>query len=42
MARRARQNRKKPPRTVEEYLDDLRRNRLTQTADLFAAYADAL
>lgn len=42
MARRGRQNLKNPPRTVEEYLDGLRRNRLSRTADLLAEYVDEL
>lgn len=42
MAQQARQNLKNPPKTVEEYLDGLRRNRLTRTADLLADYADQL
>lgn len=42
MARMARQNLKKPPRTVEEYLASLQHNRLTLTAGLLTAYADEL
>ena len=31
-----------PPKTVEEYLDGLRKNRLTRTADALMPYSDAL
>ena len=42
LVRRARANLKKPPKTVDEYLDGLRRNHLTQTVDLLAQHAREL
>jgi predicted nucleic acid-binding protein len=42
MARQARANLKNPPKSVEEYLDGLRRNRLSRVADLLAEHADQL